>query len=64
MTYRELNNLFFETWADAKGIIWGKPVALIYRMNIHAGSLDDIVDEELLERELKKSGLSLKRQCA
>jgi len=64
MTYRELNDLFFQTWADDKGIIWGKPVALIYRMNVLAGSLDDEVDEELLARELSKSGLSLKRQCA
>lgn len=30
MTYRELNDLFFKTWADKHGIIRGKPVMLIY----------------------------------
>lgn len=59
MTYRELNNLFFETWADDKGIIWGKPVELIYRMNMKGGSLDSIVDKSLLAAELERAGLSL-----
>ena len=38
MTYRELNDLFFKTWADKHGIIRGKPVMLIYRMNHAAGA--------------------------
>ena len=33
MTYHELNELFFKTWADEHGIIRGKPVMLIYHMN-------------------------------
>lgn len=59
MTYRELNDLFFKTWADDKGIIWGKPVELIYRVNMKAGSLDSPVDEMLLTNELKRAGLTL-----
>ena len=61
MTYQELNDLFFKTWADKHGIIRGKPVMLIYRMNQAAGEdgMDDKVDEALLAAELKKAGLSL-----
>ena len=61
MTYRELNDLFFRLWADEKGIIRGKPVMLIYRMNTAAGisSLDDPVDQGLLSSELARAGLSL-----
>lgn len=61
MTYRELNDLFFKTWADEHGIIRGKPVMLIYRMNRMAekGGQDTLVDETLLAAELKKAGLSL-----
>ena len=59
MTYRELNELFFKTWADDKGIIWGKPVELIYRVNMKGGGLDSIVDENMLAAELKRAGLSL-----
>ena len=61
MTYQELNDLFFKTWADEHGIIRGKPVMLIYRMNQAAGEdgMDDKVDEALLAAELKKAGLSL-----
>ena len=61
MTYQELNDLFFETWADEHGIIRGKPVMLIYRMNQAAGEdgMDDKVDEALLAAELKKAGLTL-----
>ena len=51
MTYRELNDLFFATWADERGIIRGKPVMLIYRMNMKAGSLDSVVDDKLLATE-------------
>lgn len=61
MTYQELNDLFFKTWADEHGIIRGKPVMLIYRMNQAAGEngMDDEVDEALLAAELKKAGLTL-----
>lgn len=61
MTYHELNELFFKTWADDHGIIRGKPVMLIYRMNQAAGEngMDDEVDEAFLSAELKKVGLSL-----
>lgn len=61
MTYHELNELFFKTWADDHGIIRGKPVMLIYRMNQAAGKggPDAVVDEVLLATELKKAGLSL-----
>jgi len=61
MTYQELNDLFFKTWADEHGIIRGKPVMLIYRMNQAAGEdgMDDKVDEALLAAELKKAGLTL-----
>lgn len=59
MTYRELNDLFFATWADERGIIRGKPVMLIYRMNMKAGSLDSVVDDKLLATELKRAGLVL-----
>ena len=61
MTYQELNDLFFKTWADEHGIIHGKPVMLIYRMNQAAGEngMDDEVDEALLAAELKKAGLTL-----
>ena len=61
MTYKELNDLFFKTWADEHGIIHGKPVMLIYRMNQAAGEdgVDDEVDEALLAAELKKAGLTL-----
>ena len=38
MTYRELNDLFSKIWADKHGIIRGKPVMLIYRMNHAAGA--------------------------
>ena len=64
MTYRELNDLFFKTWADKHGIIRGKPVMLIYRMNHAAGAegLDAVVDESLLAAELKKAGLTLMRE--
>lgn len=63
MTYRELNGLFFKTWADEHGIIRGKPVMLIYRMNRMAekGGPDTIVDEAFLSAELKKAGLGLRR---
>ena len=61
MTYRELNDLFFKNWADDKGIIWGKPVELIYRVNMKGGDLDSIVDENMLASELKRAGLSLVR---
>ena len=61
MTYKELNDLFFKTWADEHGIIRGKPVMLIYRMNQAAGEdgMADEVDEALLAAELKKAGLTL-----
>jgi hypothetical protein len=61
LTYRELNDLFFRLWADEKGIIRGKPVMFIYRMNTAAGisSLDDPVDQGLLSSELARAGLSL-----
>nr|DAT96213.1 MAG TPA: hypothetical protein [Caudoviricetes sp.] len=61
MTYKELNDLFFKTWADEHGIIRGKPVMLIYHMNQAAGEdgMDDEVDEALLAAELKKAGLTL-----
>lgn len=61
MTYQELNDLFFKTWADEHGIIRGKPVMLIYRMNQAAGEdgMADEVDEALLAAELKKAGLTL-----
>lgn len=61
MTYQELNDLFFKTWADEHGIIRGKPVMLIYHMNPAAGEngMDDEVDEALLAAELKKAGLTL-----
>lgn len=63
MTYRELNDLFFKTWADEHGIIHGKPVMLIYRMNRMAekGGPDTLVDEAFLSAELKKAGLVLRR---
>ena len=61
MTYRELNDLFFKTWADDRGIIRGKPVMLIYRMNQHAGKdgLDSVVEEPSLAAELKEANLTL-----
>ena len=61
MTYHELNELFFKTWADEHGIIRGKPVMLIYHMNQAAGEngMDEEVDEAFLSAELKKVGLSL-----
>lgn len=61
MTYKELNDLFFKTWADEHGIIRGKPVMLIYHMNQAAGEdgMDNEVDEALLTAELKKAGLTL-----
>ena len=61
MTYRELNDLFFKTWADEHGIIRGKPVMLIYRMNRKAENdgPDTLVDEAFLSAELKKADLSL-----
>lgn len=61
MTYHELNELFFKTWADEHSIIRGKPVMLIYHMNQAAGEngMDDEVDEAFLSAELKKVGLSL-----
>lgn len=63
MTYHELNELFFKTWADEHGIIHGKPVMLIYRMNRMAekGGPDTLVDEAFLSAELKKAGLVLRR---
>ena len=64
MTYRELNDLFFKTWADEHGIIRGKPVMLIYRMNRKAENdgPDTLVDEAFLSAELKKAGLSLAQE--
>lgn len=61
MTYRDLNDLFFKTWADEHGIIRGKPVMLIYRVNRMAekDGPDTLVDEAFLSAELKKVGLSL-----
>lgn len=61
MTYRELNDLFFKTWADDRGIIRGKPVTLIYRMNQLAGKdgMDSVVDESILAAELKEANLTL-----
>jgi len=59
MTFREMNDLFFSAWADDKGLIWGKPVALIYKMNQAAGGHDDTVDEALLAQELERCGLTL-----
>jgi len=66
MTYRELNDLFFKTWGDDKGIIRGKPVELIYRINTApgVGGLDTDVDETLLQAELKRSGLVLNTESA
>ena len=63
MTYRELNDLFFKTWADEHGIIHGRPVMLIYRMNRMAenGGPDALVDEAFLSAELKKAGLVLQQ---
>ena len=62
MTYRELNDLFFKTWADEHGIIRGKPVMLIYHINRMAekGGPDTLVDEAFLSAELKKAGLVLR----
>lgn len=61
MTYKTLNELFVKNWADGHGFIHGKPVMLIYRMNMAAGpaGMDAIVDEELLQAELDKHGLVL-----
>lgn len=61
MTYRELNDLFFKTWADDRGIIRGKPVTLIYRMNQLAGKdgMNSVVDESILAAELKEANLTL-----
>ena len=61
---RPLNDLFSKIWADKHGIIRGKPVMLIYRMNHAAGAegLDAVVDESLLAAELKKAGLTLMRE--
>lgn len=61
MTYRELNDLFFQVWADKHGIICGKPVMVIYRMNRAAGAdgLDSVVDQSLLAAELTKANLTL-----
>lgn len=61
MTYRELNDLFFKSWADDRGIIRGKSVMLIYRMNQLAGKdgLDSVVDESILAAELKEANLML-----
>lgn len=58
MTYRELNDLFFKVWADKQGIIRGKPVMVIYRMNRAAG-VDSVVDKSLLAAELTKANLTL-----
>ena len=58
MTYRELNDLFFKVWADKHGIIRGKPVMVIYRMNRAAG-VDSVVDQSLLAAELTKANLPL-----
>ena len=59
MTYRELNELFQRTWADDKGIIRGKPVMMIYRINMASESLDSPVDEEFVRAELERTGLTL-----
>jgi hypothetical protein len=59
MTYRELNELFSQAWTDENGIIQGKPVMLMYKMNMLADSPDSTVDIELLRRELEQAGLSL-----
>lgn len=64
MTYRELNDLFFKVWADKRGIIRGKPVMVIYRMNHAAGAdgLDSVVDQSLLATELTKANLTLMKE--
>lgn len=64
MTYRELNDLFFKVWADKHGIIRGKPVMVIYRMNHAAGAdgLDSVVDQSLLAAELTKANLTLMKE--
>lgn len=64
MTYRELNDLFFKVWADKHGIIRGKPVMVIYRMNHAAGAdgLDSVVDQSLLAAELTKADLTLMKE--
>lgn len=59
MTYRELNEIFSLAWADDKGIIRGKPVMLMYKMNMLADTPDSTVDKELLRAELEQAGLSL-----
>jgi len=59
MTFREMNDMFFREWADEKGLVWGKPVMLIYRMNQLARGQNDIVDEALLVKELERCGLTL-----
>ena len=59
MTYRELNELFSLAWADEDGVIRGKPVTLVYKMNIVSDSPDSEVDIKLLRAELKQAGLSL-----
>lgn len=64
MTYRELNDLFFKVWADKHGIIRGKPVMVIYRMNRAAGAdgLDSVVNQSLLAAELTKANLTLMKE--
>lgn len=64
MTYRELNDLFFKVWVDKHGIIRGKPVMVIYRMNHAAGAdgLDSVVDQSLLAAELTKADLTLMKE--
>lgn len=64
MTYREMNDLFFKVWADKHGIIRGKPVMVIYRMNHAAGAdgLDSVVDQSLLAAELTKADLTLMKE--
>ena len=61
MTYQELNDLFIANWANEKGVIKGAPVMFICRMNAFAKGPDSIVDEALLEQELKLAKLSLSR---
>jgi len=51
MTYRELYDSLIEKYADEKGIIRGKPCALLYRVSRagEAAGFDSIVDDSVLE---------------
>lgn len=66
MTYKELNDLFWATWGDDKGIIRGKPVEFICRVNTVAGTggLYEEVDMAFLQRELDRAGLELDWETA